>query len=266
MELSIIVINYNNSAGLERTLGSIELQENCSSNRFNVLVVDGASKDNSLEIVEHYKDSFEMKIISEPDKGIYDAMNKGLDNVEESSATHFVFLNSGDIFSSEKSLATIFTHASSCSSVTFFRVKNVYKNSYNYRPHSKKSRVFNLGIPNGFFPCHQSVVCPVGLLGKLRFDDELKISADTKFLNELFSDNRTRYVSECVVNFELGGVSSYYNNFHHYLTHAREKNLINPKSTFLARRKVYLYGFLKYLVGKLLGKDCYFLIYLGVKK
>ncbi len=73
MQLSIITITYNAEAVLERTLKSIFSQTNQS---FEYLIIDGASKDNTLAIANKFGVK---KIISEPDKGIYDAMNKGLE-------------------------------------------------------------------------------------------------------------------------------------------------------------------------------------------
>lgn len=90
--LSIITINRNNAYGLEKTLKSVLSQTN---NSFDYVIVDGASDDGSVDIIRHYESQFggELKWISEPDKGIYNAMNKG---VLMASGRYLQFLNSGD--------------------------------------------------------------------------------------------------------------------------------------------------------------------------
>ena len=92
MTLSIITINLNNAAGLEKTMQSI-LEQTCID--FEYVVVDGASNDRSLEVIERFANQFgkRLKWVSEPDKGIYNAMNKG---IGMASGDYLEFLNSGD--------------------------------------------------------------------------------------------------------------------------------------------------------------------------
>ncbi|MFZ2189834.1 MAG: glycosyltransferase family 2 protein [Candidatus Magasanikiibacteriota bacterium] len=74
MKLSIITVSYNSAETIEDTIKSV-MAQNYSDLEY--IIIDGGSKDNTLEVVEKYKDKI-AKIISEPDKGIYDAMNKGI--------------------------------------------------------------------------------------------------------------------------------------------------------------------------------------------
>ena len=97
MLLSIITINRNNATGLEKTLRSIASQT-CKD--FEHVIVDGASTDDSVEIIRKNADSPEdrVKWISEPDKGIYNAMNKG---IGMASGDYIQILNSGDCLVSD---------------------------------------------------------------------------------------------------------------------------------------------------------------------
>ena len=97
MILSIITINRNNADGLEKTIRSV-LSQNWL--QFEYLVVDGASTDGSLNVIRRYEDSFGGRLtwISEPDKGIYNAMNKG---IGLASGDYVQFLNSGDCLVSD---------------------------------------------------------------------------------------------------------------------------------------------------------------------
>lgn len=91
MTLSIITINRNNAAGLEKTMQSV-VSQTCRD--FEYIVVDGASTDSSAEIIRRMEGSINgIKWISEPDKGIYSAMNKG---VGMATGEYVQFLNSGD--------------------------------------------------------------------------------------------------------------------------------------------------------------------------
>ena len=97
MTISIITINWNNASGLEKTMRSVAAQTNVY---FEYVVVDGASTDGSVEVIRSLEASFgnRLKWISEPDKGIYDAMNKG---IGMASGDYLQFLNSGDCLTSE---------------------------------------------------------------------------------------------------------------------------------------------------------------------
>ena len=92
MKLSIITINRNNASGLEKTMKSV-LSQSCTE--YEYVVVDGASTDGSVEVIRRLEDGFggRLKWISEPDKGIYNAMNKGIGWAE---GEYIQILNSGD--------------------------------------------------------------------------------------------------------------------------------------------------------------------------
>lgn len=93
MLLSIITINYNNAPGLRKTVESVLHQ---TSNEFEYIIIDGASTDGSVEYLEaiNYKlQTANCKLISEPDSGIYNAMNKG---IRMAKGDYIHFLNSGD--------------------------------------------------------------------------------------------------------------------------------------------------------------------------
>lgn len=91
MQLSIITINRNNAAGLEKTMLSVASQ---TFREFEYVVVDGASTDNSVEVIKRLSPQFaHLKWVSEPDKGIYNAMNKG---IRMASGDYIQILNSAD--------------------------------------------------------------------------------------------------------------------------------------------------------------------------
>ena len=89
MKLSIITINYNNRDGLQKTIDSVVSQ---TYKNFEWIIIDGGSTDGSKELIEQYQDHCAYWC-SEPDKGIYNAMNKG---IEKAIGDYSLFLNSGD--------------------------------------------------------------------------------------------------------------------------------------------------------------------------
>ncbi len=96
MKISIITVTYNAEATLERTLQSVAQQTHPDVEH---LIIDGASTDHTLEIARQYPHAI---VFSEPDKGLYDAMNKGL---QRATGDYLCFLNAGDKLHSKETLA-----------------------------------------------------------------------------------------------------------------------------------------------------------------
>jgi glycosyltransferase involved in cell wall biosynthesis len=104
MKLSIITINYNNKAGLQKTIDSVICQ---TWKDYEWIIIDGGSTDGSKELIEQYQQHFAYWC-SEPDKGVYNAMNKG---VEHAHGMYVSFMNSGDVFHDGDVLANVFSKA-----------------------------------------------------------------------------------------------------------------------------------------------------------
>ncbi|GAT62867.1 glycosyltransferase family 2 protein [Paludibacter jiangxiensis] len=105
MLLSVITINKNNASGLKRTLQSVLMQ---TFTEFEYIIVDGVSTDSSLEVIQESeikRNDIEYKWISEPDTGVFQAMNKG---IQQATGEYLLFLNSGDFLVNEKVLETVF--------------------------------------------------------------------------------------------------------------------------------------------------------------
>jgi glycosyltransferase involved in cell wall biosynthesis len=101
MQLSIITINKNNASGLEKTIQSVVSQ---TFKDFEYIVIDGNSTDESVEIIKKYSSGINYWV-SEPDTGIYNAMNKG---IRKAKGEYCLFLNSGDWLISPVTLQDVF--------------------------------------------------------------------------------------------------------------------------------------------------------------
>ena len=112
MKISIVTICYNVENDIEQTILSVINQ---SYSDLEYIIIDGASKDKTLEIVNRYKDKIS-KIVSEPDKGIYDAMNKG---IKQATGEWVGFINAGDKYVDNNVLSTFVAKVSSNADVAY---------------------------------------------------------------------------------------------------------------------------------------------------
>jgi glycosyltransferase involved in cell wall biosynthesis len=101
LKLSLITVNLNNAVGLEKTIESVCTQK---YKGFEHIIIDGGSTDNSVNIIHKYSDNIS-SWISEPDKGIYNAMNKG---ISRAKGKYCFFLNSGDCLHNDDVLKDVF--------------------------------------------------------------------------------------------------------------------------------------------------------------
>ena len=200
---TIISINRNNACGLEATIDSVFRQ---SFQNFEYIIVDGASTDKSVEIVKAATKKHEIKWISEPDSGIYNAMNKG---VRMASGEYILFLNSGDTFVNENVLEEIQPLLDG-SEFVIGRV-NVTKNGKIVQtsktlgnPDLNLYNLYLFGIP------HQAAFIKKEILVRTPYDESLKINADWKsFVQEIVLRNASVRLTPLIIsNYDGEGYSS----------------------------------------------------------
>ncbi len=210
MKISIITATYNSANTLKDTLESVLKQ---SYNNYEYIIKDGGSKDNTLDIVREYMPKFgeRLKLISEPDGGIYDAMNKG---IEAASGDVVGLLNSDDFYTSEDVLQTIadtFENYKSIDAVYgdihFVRDTDLSKcvRYYSSELFCRKYMRF------GFMPAHPSFYCRKECFEKYGyFDTSYKIAADFENLLRLIYIGRitTKYIKKDFVTMRTGGAST----------------------------------------------------------
>ena len=191
MKISIITATFNSGKTVRDTFVSVLNQ---TYDNYELIVVDGGSKDDTLEIIRHYEPIFKgrMKWISEPDRGIYDAMNKGI-----AMATGDVvgFLNSDDFYSSCGILRMV---ASSMRNknidAVYGDVHYVHDNDLGKCVRYYSSRAFHrVWMRFGFMPAHPSFYCRREVYEKYgTFDLSYKVAADFECLLRLIFLHRIR--------------------------------------------------------------------------
>ena len=209
MKLSIITATYNSERTLRDTMESILSQ---TFQDFEYIIVDGASKDATLDIIREYEPRFQgkMRYLSEPDKGIYDAMNKGF-----AMATGDVIgiLNSDDFFTSEDVLqAVVDGFAGEYVDAVYADIHFVGTDDLTKCVRYYSSSVFRPWMMRfGMIPAHPSFYCRKAVYDQYgSFDTTYRIAADFEILLRLIFIHRirTRYVKKDFVTMRLGGAST----------------------------------------------------------
>jgi len=209
LKLSIITVNLNNASGLRKTMESVFSQ---TSNDFEYILIDGGSTDESKSIIQEFEDQNKNKSIirrflwiSEPDKGIYNAMNKG---IMLSSGEYCQFLNSGDWLVNSDVTSSMLTDMPDCNII--------YGNMLKHMPSGRT--ITNREVPvnslltfyNGSFNqpsayTRRSLFEKYGL-----FDENLKIVSDWKFylVAIIFNNEKVCYRNINLTNFDMTGISN----------------------------------------------------------
>ncbi|ADY37299.1 glycosyl transferase family 2 [Phocaeicola salanitronis DSM 18170] len=210
MKISIITATYNSGTTLRDTLESVLCQ---TYQDIECLVVDGASKDNTLDIVKSYETKFggKLRYISEPDKGIYDAMNKGI-----TMATGDVvgILNSDDFYTTDTILEQVAEtmKAQPMIDAVYGDVHYVDEKDLSRSVRYYSSRLFKRSLMRfGFMPAHPSFYCRREVYERYgAFDVSYKVAADFENLLRLIFIHkiRTRYIPADFVTMRMGGASS----------------------------------------------------------
>lgn len=179
IEFSIITINLNNAQGLKKTVESVISQD---FRNYEYIVVDGASTDDSIESIIEYRSHID-HLVSEPDNGIYHAMNKG---IGMANGRYCLFLNSGDWLADEQVLSRVFEP---CQDADIISGDSAY--------YDTATQTIRWLIPspdgltaatlfNGTLP-HQSTFIKRELFNRYGlYNEDLKIASDWLFLLKLF--------------------------------------------------------------------------------
>lgn len=194
-KVSIVTVTFNAGPLLEKTLGNLQMQDYPNK---EIVVVDGKSTDDTIITIKRYAHSGTITTwVSEPDRGIYDAMNKG---VGMATGEWVIFMNAGDVFAADDVLRCVFCQPLADADVVYGDVVkdgNVKKAPESYYLYHRM--IF----------CHQCVFTRRDSLISTPFDIKHRLSADFKSFIELYQKGaRFRYVNLPIAIFDTGGVSN----------------------------------------------------------
>lgn len=202
--LSIVSITYNNAEGLARTLSSICSQDMSTCSLIvQIIVIDGGSRDGTQQVVEMFEEV--SVFISQADRGVYDAMNKGISLAD---GEYQLFLNAGDVFygagaleaigdAMESDAAWIVGRAFSLDGGRSLReIDNV--------PHRWFYHAYGLQVH-----CHQSCIFSSSLVKALNgYSEEYEFIGDFDFILRAGLISEPAYIDDFIVVYEGGGLSS----------------------------------------------------------
>lgn len=213
MKISIITPTYNSSKTVKDTLESIKIQ---THKNIELIIVDGLSSDDTLKVVEEYKKYFYVKIISEKDKGIYDAMNKGV-SLASGEIVHI--LNSDDLYFDENILTEVVN--------IFINNKNIdmvygdiryFELDINKTVRFWKAGEYREGnLKKGWIIPHPSLFIRNCFYQKIekKFDLNLSIAADYEFILRCLKIEKAKvfYLEKTLISMRSGGVSNRLSSF-----------------------------------------------------
>ena len=217
MKISIVTITYNAEAVLQRTLDSVSSQ---TYRDIEHLIIDGASKDGTMDLVSRYKVRdlpYEVRVVSEPDKGIYDAMNKGL---RLATGEYIVFLNAGDTLHDEKTLDMVASSlqpaANSQQPAVIYGDTNIVDDEGHFLRKRHLSVPDNLtwrSFKQGMLVCHQAFYARLDIARDIPYDLQYRHSADVDWCIRVMKEAERRHlplvrVQGVVADFLDGGDSS----------------------------------------------------------
>ena len=188
MKLSIITVNLNNKDGLEKTFNSIISQ---TFKDYEWIVIDGGSTDGSKELIEENANYFSFWV-SEPDKGVYHAMNKGLSHV---NGEYVNFMNSGDVFYDNNTLVNVFNESLEGDMV--YGDWLTCKDGKTYYFQAPNKVTLDFFYDNNI--CHQAMFIKSLILKKEGYDESFKIVADwVRWIKMLLDGYTTQYIHQTI--------------------------------------------------------------------
>lgn len=201
MKLSIITINLNNCNGLQKTIDSVVAQ---TFKDFEWIVIDGGSTDGSKELIEQYADHFAYWV-SEPDKGIYNAMNKG---IKVAKGEYLQFLNSGDWLADEMVLQD-FVDAAFSEDVVDGDIRLLYEDKEEFAK-APEAVDFDFFYHHGTI-WHQTAFIRKSLFEKYgQYEEQYRIISDWEFFMRVLTVHGASYkhFNRLIAVFPVDGISA----------------------------------------------------------
>ncbi len=236
LKISVVTVSYNAVDTIEETIKSVVDQ---TYDNIEYIIIDGGSTDGTVDIIKMYAEGGSETLnhrhritywVSEPDRGIYDAMNKG---IAAATGDYINFMNSGDIFSDKEILKLIVPH---------FNEEIIIAGAYNLCFTSGEKKVIHQGNLNKLKIrqpiCHQATFINIVYQKQHLYDTTFRCAADYNFLYQAWRRGCTfKYLNEIIADFMFDEGTSFSNFTTSILE--RRRAWCGEKNTFL--RTIYLY-------------------------
>ena len=204
-QITLITITYNSAETIASTLDSVAGQ---SFRDFEYILVDGASSDNTVQIVRDHQVTVD-KLISERDNGLYDALNKG---ISFATGDYLGFLHSDDVFANQKVLEKLSEKIVGGVGACYGDIEYVSsENPDRVIRHWRSGEISRNKLRNGWMPPHPTFYMRRDFYAELGvYDASLQISADyDAMLRYLYTNNvSAAYLPEVMVKMKVGGASN----------------------------------------------------------
>lgn len=230
VKISVVTVCYNAVDIIEKTILSVINQ---TYNNVEYIIIDGASTDGTLEILNKYRDEISI-VVSEPDKGIYDAMNKGIDIA---TGEWINFMNAGDVFYNFEVITNVVRNIDDNADAVFGDVAITIDN-VKYR---EKAIPFYEHLPlhhsMGFN--HQATFVKTKVARRLKFNLSYKFASDYNMIITIYRQGGIfqQLQDTIIAIYDIGGVSA-----RNYREHMFEMLMIDKPSSFLNYVKSYIMG------------------------
>jgi glycosyltransferase involved in cell wall biosynthesis len=206
MKISVITVVYNNSEHITSAVESVLLQ---NYSEIEYIVIDGGSTDGTIQLIEDYQDKISL-FLSEPDGGIYDALNKG---IRFATGEAIGFLHSDDLFAHDNVVSQVVEEfVDNKIDIVYGDLDYVMKDQINTVVRHWQAGEFSRNkLRYGWMPPHPTFYARRNLYQKFGgFDLNYRIAADYDSMLRILSDEAVKsyYIPEVLVKMRLGGVSN----------------------------------------------------------
>ncbi|MCB0207751.1 MAG: glycosyltransferase [Anaerolineae bacterium] len=225
-KISVITVTYNRLSDLHKTFHNV-----LSQSYFNVeyIIIDGSSKDGTLDFLHKNSDKISFWV-SEPDNGIYDAMNKG---ASLASGDWIIYMNSGDTFFSENTLSEVVSYLNDQADIVYGGVEAIIEDKYQRRVLRQEPLALS-ELWRNMPTCHQSIFVRRELQVQFPFDTSFIWCADHDFIVKLYLKRfRFQVIPVVISKFDATG------GHRDILIHTKERWRISKNLAGYIKRNTY---------------------------
>lgn len=202
MLLSVVTVAFRNVEGVMKTWRSLAHLANDPSLAFEWIVVDGGSEDGTAEFLEKRNGQYQLRYVSEPDKGLYDAMNKG---IRMANGKFVLFLNSGDSFHPEVAQFVRQLRGQNDDAMFLGDAMLDFGDGHQVRRSAKRGWYIYHSLPAS----HQAIFFPLCGLKKYPYDVQYRVSSDYALTARMYKAGYGfKRIKGLVSEFSMGGVST----------------------------------------------------------